>query len=66
MRKYGFDLLENVPQSIDCGTFNLVCNIIHNEWLKLGSHITNLDLNHQDSIYKNMPLKIKRNLFNAV
>ena len=35
MRIYGFDLLENIPKSVDCDTFNLVGNIIHEEWLKI-------------------------------
>ena len=69
MRKYGFDLLENVP-SIDSDTFNSVCNIIHDEWLKLGSNGKSLtdvvNMYYQDSIYKKVSNKIKRNLFNDV
>ena len=60
MRIYGFDLLENIPKSVDCDTFNLVGNIIHEEWLKIGSDVTNVNLNHQELIYKKMPHKIKK------
>ena len=61
MRIYGFDLLENIPKSVDCDTFNLVGNIIHEEWLKIGSDVTNVNLNHQELIYKKMPHTIKKN-----
>ena len=54
MRKYGYDLLENVPESIDSDTFNLFSYIIHDEWLRFGSDLTTVNLNHQDSIYKKM------------
>ena len=58
MRIYGFDLLENIPKSVDCDTFNLVGNIIQEEWLKIGSDVSNVNLNHQELIYKKMPHKI--------
>ena len=65
MRKYGFDLLENVPPSVSCDIFNHVCDMIHNEWLKQGSDLKIVKAN---SIYEKLSKdsKMERNVFNDI
>ena len=62
MRKYGYDLLENVPNSVTSDMFNNVCDIIHNEWLEQGSEVftkRNSANASADSLYEKLPSHIK-------
>ena len=70
MRKYGYDLLENVPQSVSSVIFNNVCDIIHNLWLEEGSNVGPAQNEHyKNSLYDKLSqekIDITRDVFNDI